>query len=146
MPLYLVAGKKVEAVGTVKTKRPHELDWEGPSRQESDARRVVRTYETTHRAALWPAIPLLGTYPEKTVIPKYVCLRAHWGTIYNSQDVEATSGASTRQPGPWKMWVRTHSGILLSHKRQDSVICRDRAGPKRRSYRARQIRKTNVVC
>ena len=38
------------------------------------------------------AIPLLGTYPEKTVIPKDTCnvSNAHHSTIYNSQDMEAT--------------------------------------------------------
>ena len=68
-------GKKVEAVGTVKTKRPHGSA--GPGRgpaDGSDARRAVRrAYETTHRATIWPAIPLLGTYPEKTLIQKDTC-------------------------------------------------------------------------
>lgn len=60
-------GKKVGAVGTVKTKRPHRSA--GPGRGPaggSDARRAVRrAYETTHRAAMWPVIPLLGTTRRK---------------------------------------------------------------------------------
>ena len=38
-----------------------------------------------------PAIPLLGIYPEKTVIQKDACTPiVHCSTIYNSQDMEAT--------------------------------------------------------
>ena len=38
-----------------------------------------------------PAIPLLGIYPEKTRIRKDTCYtNVHSGTIYNSQDMEAT--------------------------------------------------------
>ena len=37
------------------------------------------------------AIPLLGIYPEKTIIQKDTCkLNDHHSTIYNSQDIEAT--------------------------------------------------------
>ena len=36
-----------------------------------------------------PAIPLLGIYPEKTIIWKDTCTRnVHCSTVYNSQDVE----------------------------------------------------------
>ena len=37
-----------------------------------------------------PAIPLLGIYPEKTIIQKESCTTIHCSTIYNSQDMEAT--------------------------------------------------------
>ena len=38
-----------------------------------------------------PAIPLLGVYPENTIIQKRVMYHnVHCSTIYNSQDVEAT--------------------------------------------------------
>ena len=44
-----------------------------------------------------PAIPLLGIYPEKTIIQKESCKKkrvmyhnVHCSTIYNSQDMEAT--------------------------------------------------------
>ena len=37
-----------------------------------------------------PAIPLLGIYPDKTVISKrYMHPYVHGSTIYNSQDMEA---------------------------------------------------------
>ena len=36
-----------------------------------------------------PAIPLLGIYPKKTIIPKiYIHLNVHCSTIYNSQGIE----------------------------------------------------------
>ena len=36
-----------------------------------------------------PAVPLLGTYPEKTILERYVWPGVHDSIIYNSQDVEA---------------------------------------------------------
>ena len=36
-----------------------------------------------------PAIPLLGMYPEKTILERYVCPSVHDSIIYNSQDTEA---------------------------------------------------------
>ena len=38
-----------------------------------------------------PAIPLLGMYPEKTLIWKATCPRVHCSTTYYGQDMEATS-------------------------------------------------------
>ena len=37
-----------------------------------------------------PAIPLLGIYPEKTIIQRVMYHNVHCSSIYNSQDVEAT--------------------------------------------------------
>ena len=37
-----------------------------------------------------PGIPLLGIYPEKSIIQKFTCHSIHCSTIYNSQDMEAT--------------------------------------------------------
>ena len=37
-----------------------------------------------------PAIPLLGIYPEKTIIQRHMHPGVHWSTIYNSQVMEAT--------------------------------------------------------
>ena len=37
-----------------------------------------------------PAIPLLGLYPEKTIIQKDRCTNIHCSTIYSSQDMEAS--------------------------------------------------------
>ena len=36
------------------------------------------------------AIPLLGTYPEKTNLNRCMYSNIHSNTIYNSQDMEAT--------------------------------------------------------
>ena len=37
-----------------------------------------------------PAIPLLGIYPEKTIIQKETYHNVHCCTVYNNQDMEAT--------------------------------------------------------
>ena len=37
-----------------------------------------------------PAIPLLGIYPEKTIIESVMYQNVHCSSIYNSQDMEAT--------------------------------------------------------
>ena len=37
-----------------------------------------------------PTIPLLGIYPEKTIIQKNMHPNVHFSTIYNSQDMDAT--------------------------------------------------------
>ena len=37
-----------------------------------------------------PAIPLLGIYPEKTIIKRVMYHNVHSSTIYNNQDMEAT--------------------------------------------------------
>ena len=36
------------------------------------------------------AIPLLGIYPEKTIIQRVMYHNVHCSSIYNSQDMEAT--------------------------------------------------------
>ena len=37
-----------------------------------------------------PAVPLLGIYPEKTIIQRVMHRNVHCSTIYNSQVMEAT--------------------------------------------------------
>ena len=37
-----------------------------------------------------PAIPLLGIYPDKTIIQKDTCTPTIHSTIHNSQDMETT--------------------------------------------------------
>ena len=37
-----------------------------------------------------PAIPLLGIYPEKTIIQSIMYHNVHCSSVYNSQDMEAT--------------------------------------------------------
>ena len=38
----------------------------------------------------YPAIPLQGIYPEKTIIQKVMCQNVHCSSIYNAQTMEAT--------------------------------------------------------
>ena len=45
-----------------------------------------------------PAIPLLGIYPEKTIMKKDACTQCSVSTIYNSQTMKATKCPST---GEW---------------------------------------------
>ena len=37
-----------------------------------------------------PAVPLLGIYPEKTIIQRVMYHNVHCSSIYNRQDMEAT--------------------------------------------------------
>ena len=46
--------------------------------------------KTKKELAYDPAIPLLGIYPEKTNLKRYMHLNIHSNTIYNNQDMEAT--------------------------------------------------------
>ena len=47
--------------------------------------------KTENRTIHDPAIPLLGIYPEKTIIQKDTCsTNVHHSSICNSQDMEAT--------------------------------------------------------
>ena len=125
-------GKKVGAVGTVKTKRPHGSA--GPGRgpaDGSDARRAVRrAYETTHRATIWPAIPLLGTYPEKTVIPKDTCASVLTGALFTTARTWKQLKCASTEAWIWNMWCVRTVEYYSAIKRQDPVICRDRAGPR----------------
>ena len=75
-----------------------------------------------------PAIPLLGIYPEKTIIQKDTCTPMFTAALF-------TIARSWKQPkspttDKWirKMW---YIGILLSHKKERNwVICRDVDGPR----------------
>ena len=72
-----------------------------------------------------PAIPLLGIYPEKTVIQKDTCTPMFIAALF-------TITKTWKQPkcpptGEWikKMWYTyTYIGILFSHeKEQNNAIC-----------------------
>ena len=77
-----------------------------------------------------PAIPLLGIYPEKTIIRKDTHTPIFTAALF-------TIARSWKQPKcpsteEWikKMWY-IYNGILLSHKRERNwVICRDVDGPR----------------
>ena len=78
-----------------------------------------------------PAIPLLGIYPEKTIIQKESCTTMFIAALF-------TIARTWKQPkcpstGEWikKMWHIYNKGILLSHKRnRNSVICSEVDGPR----------------
>ena len=64
-----------------------------------------------------PAIPLLGTYPEKNQTSKRHMKPRSWSTIYNSQDTGAAEMSIDRRLDMDKEVV-IHNGILLSHNRK----------------------------
>ena len=115
-----------------------------------------------------PAIPLLGIYPEKmkTLIRKrYMHPNVHSSTIYNSQDMEATSVTIDRRMDKEDVahiyiyiyiyiyihththtHTHTHNGILFSHKKEwNTAICNNMDRPRddhtkwSKSDRERQI-------
>ena len=76
-----------------------------------------------------PAIPLLGIYPEKTIIQKDTCTPMFTAPLFTI----ASSWKQCKCPSTvkWikKMWYLYH-GISLSHKKERNwVICRDVDGP-----------------
>ena len=76
------------------------------------------------------AIPLLGIYPEKTIIQKDTCTNVHCSNIYNSQDMEATYTSIDRGMDKEDV-VHIDNGILLSHKKElNNVICSNMDGPR----------------
>ena len=75
------------------------------------------------------AIPLLGIYPEKTIIQKVTCTPMFIAALF-------TIARSWKQPkcSSTDKWIKTdvahiYNGILLSHKKERNwVICRDMDG------------------
>ena len=61
-----------------------------------------------------PAIPLLGIYPNKTIIQKAACTPVFIYTIYNSQDMETNPMFIDRDKDEEDV-VHMYSGILFSH-------------------------------
>ena len=79
-----------------------------------------------------PAIPLLGIYPEKTIIPKDTCTPMFIAALFtiaktwNQPKCPSTDGRIKD-----KDEVHIHNGILLSHKKQrNNAICSDMDGPR----------------
>ena len=93
-----------------------------------------------------PAIPLLGIYPDKTII---------WKNSYTTMFTAAlfTIAKTWKQPKcPFDRWldkedvVYTHNGVLLNHKKEwNNAICSNMDGPRdyhtkwSKSERERQI-------
>ena len=77
----------------------------------------------------YPAIPLLGIYPEKTIVQKNTSLQHSSQHYVNSQDTETTQMTINR--GKDRGALHAYSGILLSQKKEGNlVICRDVDGPR----------------
>ena len=73
-----------------------------------------------------PAIPLLGIYPEKSLIQKVACTPIFIAAIYNSQDMEATWMSIKRVMDEedvvwWRRYTHTYvyNGTLLSLKKNE---------------------------
>ena len=77
-----------------------------------------------------PAIPLLGIYPEKTIIQKRVMYHSvHCSTIYNSQTWKQPKCPSTDE------WIKKMRHIYTMEyysaiKRNEIVICSEVDGPR----------------
>ena len=77
-----------------------------------------------------PAIPLQGIHAEKTIIRRVMYHNVHCSSIYNSQDLEATSVSIDRWMDKEDV-AHIYNGILLSHKKkQNWVICSEMDGPR----------------
>ena len=72
--------------------------------------------ETKNRVTIWSCNPFLGIYPYKTDSKRYMHPSVHFSTIYNNQDMEATSVYVSRGIDKEDV-VPIYSGILLNHKK-----------------------------
>ena len=95
-----------------------------------------------------PAVPLLGTYPEKTIIQKDTCTPVFTVALFRiARDWKKPNCPSVDKDNV----VCIYNGILLSHKKEwNWVICRDVDGPRvchiewSKSERAKQILTINA--
>ena len=60
---------------------------------------------------------LLGIYPEKIIVGRYIHLSVHCRTIYNSQDMEAIQVSINGVIDNQKV-VSTQNGILVNFKKE----------------------------
>ena len=94
-----------------------------------------------------PAIPLLGIYPEKTIIQKrHMHPNVHCSTIYNSQVMEATQMPIDRWMDKESV-VHIYNGMLLSHEKERNwVICRDVVDLETVTYNEISQKEKNEYC
>ena len=73
------------------------------------------------------AIPLLGIYPEKTIIQKDTCTPIFIAALFTIARTWNQPKCPTTDEWIKKMWyIYIYNGILLSHKKEQNwVICRE---------------------
>ena len=72
--------------------------------------------KTRNKTTTWPAIPLLGIYPEEAKTEKDTCIPLFIAAIYSSQDTKAAQMPIDRRMDKEAV-VHLDDGILLSHKK-----------------------------
>ena len=65
-----------------------------------------------------PAVPLMGIYPEKTLIWNDTCTPAFVVTLYTTNNIWKKPKCSWTDEWIEKMWNGIYSGILLSHRKE----------------------------
>ena len=77
-----------------------------------------------------PAIPLVGIYPEKTIIQKDTCTPMFIAALFTiARSWKQPKCPSTDEWMDKEDVVHIYNGILLSHKKEQNwVICRDMGG------------------
>ena len=77
-----------------------------------------------------PAIPLLGIYPEKTIIQRDTCTSMFIAAPFTIARISKQPKCPSTDEWIEDM-VHIYNGILLSHKKEQNwVICRDVDGPR----------------
>ena len=83
--------------------------------QTSTATSVEIPLKNGNRATIWPSNPIAGhTHWRNQNWKSHVYANVHHSTVYNSQDMEATSMSISRWMDK-KAVVHIHNGVLLSH-------------------------------
>ena len=84
-----------------------------------------------------PAIPFLGTYPDKTIIQKDTCTPMFIVALFTI--AKTWNGLNVHQQMNDKDVVHIYNGILLSHKKErNNTICCNMNGP--RNYHTKSER------
>ena len=69
-----------------------------------------------------PAIPLLGIYPEKTIIQKESCTKMFTAALFTIARTWKQPKCPSRDEWIKKMCTYIYNGILLSHKRDETEL------------------------
>jgi len=82
--------------------------------------------EAALRSVLFPAIPLLGLYPEITIIQKDTCTPVFIAALFTIARTWKRLKCPSAEEWIKKMWYifNIYNGIVLSHKKeQNNAIC-----------------------